>query len=91
VIGYGDAAALAARYCSEGVPVQLIKDEVSGHISLAVTGAGAALNYLIARFAGAPAPSNCATGATTVWSALVQPSSNLVTTFTALAGLTGFL
>ena len=63
---------------------------ISDHVSLAVAGAGAALNYLIARFAGQPAPNTCQAGGVTVASTLLQPVNNLVIELTALAGLTGF-
>jgi len=68
-----------------------VKDELSDHVSLAVGGAGAALNYLIARFAGGPAPSTCSTGGVTVATTTLQPPNNLVTELTAAAGLTGFI
>jgi Secretory lipase len=90
IIPLAGVQALNNAYCSEGVPVDFVKDELSDHISLAVSGAGAALNYLIARFAGTPAPSTCATGGVTVATTLLQPASNLVITLAALAGLTGF-
>jgi hypothetical protein len=90
IIPLADVQNLTDGYCSQGVPVDFVKDEVSDHVSLAVSGAGAALNYLIARFAGDPAPSTCATGGTTVATSVLQPASNLVTLLTSAAGLTGF-
>jgi hypothetical protein len=90
IIPLAGVQTLTDGYCKEGVPVDFVKDELSDHISLAVTGAGAALNYLIARFAGTPAPNTCATGGVTVATTLLQPANNLVTELAALAGLTGF-
>jgi hypothetical protein len=90
IIPLAGVQALNNTYCREGVPVDFVKDELSDHISLAVSGAGAALNYLIARFAGTPAPNTCATGGVTVATTLLQPANNLVITLAALAGLTGF-
>jgi hypothetical protein len=90
IIPLAGVQTLNNAYCSEGVPVDFVKDELSDHISLAVSGAGAALNYLIARFAGTPAPNTCATGGVTVATTLLQPASNLLTLLAALAGLTGF-
>lgn len=90
IIPLAGVQALNNTYCSEGVSVDFVKDELSDHISLAVSGAGAALNYLIARFAGTPAPNTCATGGVTVLTTLLQPANNLVITLAALAGLTGF-
>jgi Secretory lipase len=90
IIPLAGVQSLTDGYCQAGVPVDFVKDELSDHVSLAVTGAGAALNYLIARFAGDPAPSTCSTGGVTVATTLLQPANNLVTELTALAGLTGF-
>lgn len=54
-----DAKALARSYCQAGVPVRF--DYAFGeHISAAVTHAGAAAAYLADRFAGKPAPNDCA-------------------------------
>lgn len=90
IIPLAGVQALTDGYCSEGVAVEFVKDELSDHVSLAVGGAGAALNYLIARFAGDPAPSTCSTGGVTVATTTLQPPNNLVTELTAAAGLTGF-
>jgi Secretory lipase len=90
IIPLAGVQALTDGYCQAGVTVDFVKDELSDHISLAVSGAGAALNYLIARFAGKPAPNTCATGGVTVATTVLQPANNLVTELTALAGLTGF-
>jgi hypothetical protein len=51
--------ALVARYCSEDVTVAYYQDVASEHVSLAVSGAPAAIAYLAARFSGARAPSTC--------------------------------
>ena len=51
--------ALAAHYCAAGVRFDYYRDPLSEHVSLAVTGAPAALAYLSARFAGRPAPTTC--------------------------------
>jgi hypothetical protein len=80
----------SADHCREGAAVDFVKDELSEHVSLAVGGAGAALNYLIDRFAGDPAPDTCSTGGVTVATATLQPANNLVTELTAIAGLVRF-
>lgn len=54
-----DARKLARRYCEAGVPVDF-RYAIGEHISAAVTHAGAAVDYLDARFAGENAPSDCA-------------------------------
>jgi hypothetical protein len=90
IIPLAGVQALNNGYCQAGVPVDFVKDELSEHVSLAVAGAGAALNYLIDRFAGKPAPDTCSTGGVTVATTLLQPVNNLVIELTALAGLTGF-
>jgi hypothetical protein len=51
---------LMKRYCGAGVRVDHYEDLTSEHISLAATGAPAAVQYLGARFAGKAAPDNCA-------------------------------
>jgi hypothetical protein len=90
LIPVADDDALVAKYCSEGVTVDYIKDELSDHISLAVSGAGAAIDYLNSRFANQPAPSTCATGPSTTLSTLASTQA-LITFLTAITGLTGFL
>jgi Secretory lipase len=48
-----------ARYCAAGVRVQSETYPVPDHLTAAVLGLPAALNYLEQRFQGVPAPSNC--------------------------------
>ncbi len=55
----GPARALVERFCRAGVRVQHVEDHLSEHITLVPLGASGAMDYLGARFAGAPAPSNC--------------------------------
>jgi pimeloyl-ACP methyl ester carboxylesterase len=81
---------LVRTYCSEGVPVHYVKDVLSEHSSLAVSGTAAAIDYLQDRFAGKPAPDNCATGPETKLSTLAS-TRELITTLTSVAGLAGFL
>lgn len=59
LIPVADVNALVAKYCAEGVKVAYYQDVASEHISLAFSGASAAMGYLAARFAGVPAPSTC--------------------------------
>jgi hypothetical protein len=47
------------RYCAAGVPVESQTYPVPDHLTAAVLGMPAALDYLDARFRGIPAPSNC--------------------------------
>jgi hypothetical protein len=56
----GPDRALMHRYCAAGVVVDHHEDLIGEHISEAVTGAPGAIAYLTARFAGKPAPDNCA-------------------------------
>ena len=90
LIPVGGVDKLVDTYCSEGVPVEYVKDVLSEHNTLAVTGMGAAIDYLQDRFAGKPAPDTCATGPETKLSTLAETRA-LITTLTALTGLTGFL
>jgi hypothetical protein len=59
LVPYSSASALRSAWCSQGARVQFHTDYLSEHNILAVSGAPAAVAYLGARFAGAPAPSNC--------------------------------
>ncbi|MDX6581875.1 MAG: hypothetical protein QOI10_1059 [Solirubrobacterales bacterium] len=55
----GPARLLVQRFCDAGVTVQHVEDHTSEHVSLVVSGATGAMDYLGARFAGEPAPSTC--------------------------------
>ena len=55
----GPARQLVDRFCASGIPVQHYEDYASEHVSLVVTGALGALDYLEDRFRGEPPPSNC--------------------------------
>jgi hypothetical protein len=55
-----------------------------------VTGAGAAIDYLGARFDGQPAPSTCASGPSRTLSTLASTQA-LVTELTSITGLVGFI
>jgi Secretory lipase len=59
IIPFADARALVGTYCAQGVPVTFDQDPLSGHVSLAGTGAPLAVGYLSARFAGQSPPSTC--------------------------------
>lgn len=90
LLPYDDVANLARFYCSNGAKVDFVESLIDDHFTLAVTGAGAALSYLIARFDQEPAPDTCANGPVVDATPLLQPASNLVTTLTSAAGLVGF-
>jgi hypothetical protein len=51
---------LMDRYCTAGVAVDHVESLASDHISLTVTGAPGAIAWLSGRFAGLPAPNDCA-------------------------------
>jgi len=51
--------ALVSQYCAEGVPVTYYQDAASDHVSLAFSGAPAAIHNLALRFAGQTLPSTC--------------------------------
>jgi hypothetical protein len=90
LIPVGGVDKLVSEYCAAGVTVEYVKDTLSEHNSLAVSGAGAAIDYLQDRFAGKPAPDTCTTGPETKLSTLAS-TRELITTLTAITGLTGFL
>ncbi len=50
---------LMARYCAQGTPVVYQRNPLGEHVTAAVTYLPAALAYLVDRFAGKPAPTNC--------------------------------
>ncbi len=54
-----DLNQLVAQYCDSGVTVQYYQDPASDHVSLAVSGAPAAVANLAARFAGQPPINTC--------------------------------
>jgi hypothetical protein len=51
---------LMQRYCAAGVRVDHVETLAGEHLLVTVTGAPGAVAYLAARFAGAPAPDDCA-------------------------------
>ncbi|MGQ0464583.1 MAG: lipase family protein [Sporichthyaceae bacterium] len=55
-----DVRGLVANYCKKGVAVNYVEDSWSEHLFLAGSGAYPAMNWLAGRFAGAEAPSSCA-------------------------------
>lgn len=57
----GDVRTLAREYCERGVAVQYTQYDALGHISTAVPWVTAAIPWLDERFAGRPAPQDCAT------------------------------
>jgi hypothetical protein len=61
--------ALITQYCSQGVNIEFVKDELSEHIILAITGAADALIWLNDRFNGVPVKQGCS-NRTTVTSVL---------------------
>jgi hypothetical protein len=55
----GPARTLIKRFCSKGVAVQHVQDNLTEHVGLVALGWPGALKYLGDRFAGKPAPSTC--------------------------------
>jgi hypothetical protein len=54
-----DTNLLVEQYCASGVEVTYYQDPASDHVSLAFSGAPAAIEYLNARFAGQAVASTC--------------------------------
>jgi hypothetical protein len=52
---------IVPRYCAHGDSVQYTRDDVSEHVSLAVTGAAAALDWLTTQASGHALPHGCTT------------------------------
>jgi hypothetical protein len=59
LIPVGGVHALVAGYCSRHVDVTYHQDLLSDHVTLAVSGAPAAVAYLAARFQGLPTLRSC--------------------------------
>jgi Secretory lipase len=51
---------LLRRFCAAGVKVEHVETLLGEHPAVALTGAPGAVAYLVDRFAGRPAPDNCA-------------------------------
>jgi hypothetical protein len=64
-------AETVAQWCAGGGRVTYVRDEASEHVSLFLTGAPLALNWLNERLAGASVPAGCST--TTVLSTALTP------------------
>lgn len=56
---YDDTAALVKKYCDKGATVQFVKESAGRHITVALTGAPAAMQYLIERFDGKTIEEKC--------------------------------
>jgi hypothetical protein len=56
----GDVRSLAREYCGRGVPVQYVQYDNLSHITSALPWLPAAVAWLTDRFAGKPAPQDCA-------------------------------
>ncbi|GAB2521024.1 lipase family protein [Nocardia heshunensis] len=50
-----------AQWCAAGAQITYMRDQLSDHVSLAVTGTPAALRWIDDRMAGQPAPAGCST------------------------------
>lgn len=66
---------LISQYCSHGAEVQYVRDLISNHETLALTGAANALLWLADRMSGKSAASGCSNN--TVSSTLLDPSADL--------------
>ncbi|KAG2177909.1 hypothetical protein INT43_003156 [Umbelopsis isabellina] len=69
MVPFGPTQALVNQYCSQGVNIEFVKDELSEHIILAITGAADAIIWLTDRFNGVPVKPGC-TSRTTLSSVL---------------------
>jgi hypothetical protein len=55
----GDVRTLARQYCAAGTKVEYHQYDLTSHVSSAIPWLGEAVPWLLARFAGLPAPQNC--------------------------------
>ncbi|BAE46129.1 lipase family protein [Rhodococcus erythropolis] len=72
----GDVAALATRYCNAGLSIQYDQYDTIEHMIGGALWLPGALQWLIDRFNGAPAPSNCGNFATGNSLAPQQPAAS---------------
>lgn len=56
----GDVRSLARQYCSDGTPIKYTQYDLLSHITSVALWLPAAITWLNQRFAGVPAPQNCA-------------------------------
>lgn len=73
IVSVSDVDNQVRSYCAAGDSVTYKRDILSEHVSLVITGAADALNWLKKRLSGGPAPSGCTTS--TVASTLLSPSA----------------
>ncbi|CAK7895549.1 lipase 1 [[Candida] anglica] len=59
IVPASDTDLLYNKWCSQGVSISYRQDEVGGHITQAVLGAGDAFEFVKARLNGTPAPQGC--------------------------------
>jgi hypothetical protein len=69
VVPFAPTEALVEKYCKMGSNIEFVKDELSEHAILLITGAADAILFLEERFDGKPAKKGCSTR-TTLTSAL---------------------
>ena len=50
-----------AQWCAEGAPITYTRDQLSEHVSLAITATSAVLRWIDERLSGQPAPQGCST------------------------------
>lgn len=85
----GDTDAVVDFYCRGGAAVEYKRDEASGHVTLAITGAGEAMAWLEGRLDGMPAKAGCETQ--TVVSTLLDPVGLLALGGIVAGALAGLL
>lgn len=73
LVPHAPTDATVAKYCAEGAQVTYNRDFLSEHVTLVVTGAPNALNWLKDRLSGKPAAAGCSTK--TVLSSLFSPGA----------------
>lgn len=73
LLPYSDVVGLYNKYCAAGANWHFTKEAFGEHIVVALTGAAAALSFLIDRFDGKALPAGCSQK--TVLSSAIEPSS----------------
>ncbi|GAB5593412.1 hypothetical protein Unana1_08312 [Umbelopsis nana] len=76
MVPFGPTQALVNNYCAQGVDIEFVKDALSEHVILAITGSADALIWLNDRFNGIPAKKGCSTR--TTLSSVLDPGALLV-------------
>ncbi|MEU0539199.1 lipase family protein [Nocardia sp. NPDC005978] len=61
IVAIAEADRMVAQWCAAGARITQVRDQLSEHVALAITGTAATLRWIDERLAGQPVPDGCAT------------------------------